>query len=290
MSAPGARETHTFHGPHLYKGLAHRPFAYSPPPPRREQVDSPLRANPSGSLRLSFSLRSNPALQRRAPALVEILETRIAPAFVSGTLNLADLTGANGSTFTGTGAEQSGTAVSGAGDVNGDGFDDFLIGASAKTYVIFGRGAGFPEDVSLGNLTGIVGFQITGGVAFDGTRAAGDVNGDGFGDIIVGDGSASHVIFGKKSGFPAQVAVSALDGKDGFTLTGAGNSVSGAGDVNRDGFADVIVGNFNADGKGAAYIIFGKSDGFAATLAITAVTTEGSSSPARPAATSPASR
>src|SRR4030095_13402230 len=85
--------------------------------------------------------------------------------------------------------------------------------------------------------------------------SAGDLNGDGFDDLIVGapygagGKGESYVVFGKGnwSGTPA-VALSALDGTDGFAVTagashdGAGWSVSSAGDVNGDGFDDVIVG------------------------------------------------
>ncbi|MEQ1859559.1 MAG: VCBS repeat-containing protein [Chthoniobacteraceae bacterium] len=214
-------------------------------------------------------MRTTPLAGR---ARIEPLETRIAPAFVSGTFNLADLSGANGSTFNGASSgDASGAAVGAAGDVNGDGFGDFLIGAfnTGVTYVIFGRASGFPRDVDLGDLTGIDGFQITGGSGFDGARAAGDVNGDGFDDILVNTSSAAAVIFGKASGFAPQFSVFALDGSNGFVLIGATSSVSGAGDVNGDGFDDVILGDVNADGKGAAYVVFGKRDGFAATIGVT---------------------
>jgi hypothetical protein len=105
---------------------------------------------------------------------------------------------------------------------------------------------------------------------------AGDVNGDGIGDIIVGthqnNGSgtvrgAAYVVLGKAGGFGANVALSTLNGSDGFKVSGAadgdyaGNSLSAAGDVNGDGFGDVIVGAGAADeggiSRGAAYVVFG---------------------------------
>jgi hypothetical protein len=106
------------------------------------------------------------------------------------------------------------------------------------------------------------------------------VNGDGFDDVIVGaigadpNGSysgSSYVVFGKASGFSATMELSSLDGSNGFRLDGmaegddSGRSVSSAGDVNGDGFDDLIVGASSADlngndSSGSSYIIFGRSD------------------------------
>jgi hypothetical protein len=86
---------------------------------------------------------------------------------------------------------------------------------------------------------------------------AGDVNGDGFDDVIVGafgadpngelSSGSSYVVFGKASGFSATMDLSSLDGSNGFRWMGRQRvifrfSVSNAGDVNGDGFDDVIVG------------------------------------------------
>ncbi|MCZ6592647.1 MAG: integrin alpha, partial [Alphaproteobacteria bacterium] len=196
--------------------------------------------------------------------------------------------------------DHSGFTVSSAGDINGDGFDDLIVGAYladgaggadyGESYVIFGKAGGF-TDIDLGAIAPGDGFTITGGGGGDqagwSVASAGDVNGDGFDDIIVGapraggigdlESSAgeSYVIFGKAGGF-ADIDVSALTPADGFTIYGAdagdrsGYSVSSAGDVNGDGYEDVIVGAIGARGagnltfnSGEAYVVFGKASGIA---------------------------
>jgi Ca2+-binding RTX toxin-like protein len=215
---------------------------------------------------------------------------------------LSSLDGTNGFEIGGEAlTDRSGRSVSAAGDVNGDGFGDVIVGAheadpvadrSGASYVVFGKASGFSADLALSSLDGTNGFQIGGeaDMDFSGTSLseAGDVNGDGFGDLIVGapyadpngnNSGAAYVVFGKASGFAADLALSSLDGSNGFQISGAvegdrcGCSVSAAGDVNGDGFGDVIVGapyaDPNGDTSGAAYVVFGKAGGFAANLVST---------------------
>ena len=214
--------------------------------------------------------------------------------------DLGSLDGAHGFRLDGAMADDSaGFSVSEAGDVNGDGIDDVVVGAryadpnglsSGSSYVVFGSDQGFAANIDLSSLSGIDGFRLDGAAADDrsghSVSAAGDVNGDGIGDVIIGayradpsgsDSGSSYVVFGSDQGFAATLELSSLDGTDGFRLDGvaagdrSGRSVSAAGDVNGDGVADVIVSAHTADPNGfysgSSYVVFGQDTSSAGDFA-----------------------
>ncbi|HWI74734.1 MAG TPA: integrin alpha, partial [Baekduia sp.] len=183
-------------------------------------------------------------------------------------------------------ASRTGWAVAPAGDVNGDGVADAIIGAPGEekgagaAYVVFGRAGGSPLS-ALRDL-GDGGFRIGGAAPGDqaglAVSAAGDVNGDGLTDVAIGAPGATasgragagvvYVVYGKKTVEP--VSLGAL-GAGGYGILGAapgdaaGTALASLGDEGADGVPDLAVGAPTAAGGrakgGAAYVVAGHKAG-----------------------------
>jgi hypothetical protein len=228
-------------------------------------------------------------LYLRCAFLIAITSAAMSCA-AQGNIDLASLPSGLGFRIDGeTQSSSAGWSVASAGHFNNDSYDDLIIGAngtdhngpgSGCCYVLYGKASGF-VNTNLDGLTTAPGFRID-GVA--GTRlgtsvaSAGDINNDGYDDLIVGayeadfngrSGSGSaYVIYGGASSF-SNFTLDDLPTTAGFRIDGAaadddfGYNVASAGDVNNDTYDDVIVGAQRADfpGRddcGTAYVIFGK--------------------------------
>ena len=172
-------------------------------------------------------------------------------------------------------SDYAGTAVTSAGDINGDGFDDLALGAylanpgsapgAGEVYVIFGQPPGtLPTQINLaeintGSSNAAAGIRIAGANIFDraGTAVAGggDFNNDGVDDLLIGAPQAdpnailsgqAYIVYGDANDLPDVIELSALNGTGssstaGVTINGTenrdivGTSVSVAGDINGDG-------------------------------------------------------
>ena len=166
-------------------------------------------------------------------------------------------------------ADWFGNSVAGAGDVNRDGYDDFVIGANRASP---GGRMGAGQATVFSGKDGSVLYTFNGLASGDffGTSVAGagDVNRDGFPDIVVGAHLASP---GGRMGAGQATVFSGKDGSVLHTFNGLvandffGWSVAGAGDVNRDGGPDVIVGARMASPGGRSWAgratVFSGKDG-----------------------------
>jgi hypothetical protein len=192
--------------------------------------------------------------------------------------NLGQLDGSNGFKITreSPGFNYLGQGIASVGDINGDGYDDISVGDAAgdTNYIIYGRATGSPATLDVSSIDGGNGFALlNGGVRAD-VQAGGDINGDGYGDLLIGtpftgdvQQGGAYVVYGSAGGFGATIDLTKVDGFNGFVIDGtlyqerAGVAVSSAGDVNGDGYDDLLLGDqgFDQEGhpSGASFIIYG---------------------------------
>ncbi|BBD09031.1 FecR domain-containing protein [Desulfovibrio ferrophilus] len=228
-----------------------------------------------------------------------------------GSIDISYLDGSNGYVLDGYryegrfGAYGRNKNMSTVGDFNNDGYDDFSLGATSfstatgEGYVLFGGSSLAALDAMDGTADGTLnvkylasgnggdgsnGFILNGFTTYDqgGSSASyGDINGDGFSDVIQSgfmagstlDSGEVYVVFGGNgwSG-GAELSQNGLNGTNGVFFYNSnarefmGNSVTGIPDMNGDGFAEVLIGaneghGSNADRTGKAYLVFGGSYG-----------------------------
>ena len=180
----------------------------------------------------------------------------------------------------------SGYSVAGAGDVNGDGFDDFLIGSTynddggnkaGKVYLFFGKGSGWKMAINCSQANASFIGEFSEDQAGRTLSGVGDVNGDDLDDFLIGsklndDGGdkagKAYLFFGKNSGWETDMNCSEANASFIGEFSGdyCGSSVASAGDVNNDAYDDFLIGSErNSEGgssAGQTYLFFGKNSGW----------------------------
>jgi hypothetical protein len=198
-----------------------------------------------------------------------------------------------------------GATVSTAGDVNGDGFDDVIVGTRYGALIYLGNAGGVATSAAhLLAGPGSAALTVVGGVDFNrdgfgdvvvgsgnvgvnifmggpagpstapsltlagtgGAAAAGDVNGDHYSDLLVATGSGVDVYAGSRRGLSATPLVTLKDPTGAGFGDAIGTTLSSAGDVNGDRFDDLVIGSLNGD---RAYVFLGGRRGPGVTPART---------------------
>jgi hypothetical protein len=174
-----------------------------------------------------------------------------------------------------------GASIAGAGDVNGDGFSDLVVGAPGvdmnvgRVYLFLGSATGLPTSASAA-LLGMGGMNA----GFGEVSSAGDVNGDGRTDIAIlapranGEIGRGYMHLGTPAGLASSPSVLTIN-PEGMPRP-SGYSMAGAGDVNADGYQDLVVGDQDAaGGLGRAYVFYGGAAGLATSPSVTLTAMDG---------------
>ena len=166
-----------------------------------------------------------------------------------------------------------GAGTTSAGDVNGDGFADLAVGANGPTYGRFHLYFGSTSGVATTPNQTVLG-PNSGEPFFGGGGNVGDVNGDGYSDVLATDweygGDVSigqaYLFYGGPTGV-ASIATQTIDSPDFINVSEFGEQASAAGDVNGDGYADVVIEGTNLSGgagSSSAYLYLGGPRGLLA--------------------------
>lgn len=151
-------------------------------------------------------------------------------------------------------------------DINGDGFDDLVIGSADKdkVFIFFGKSSGWATGVSTDQADVIIEGSDIG-------KYVGDVNNDGYGDLVLQISSTAYLVLGKKDWVSSYQVTDLATAEFSFSLMGSINDSGYVGDVNGDGYDDFAIGaplglvlpSFNA--RGHVYLILGK-DSFSSSV------------------------
>ena len=176
-----------------------------------------------------------------------------------------------------------GFSVASAGDVNGDGHNDLIVGAKNESNVNINEGAAYIYHGTLTGIDSIYALKLAGNqmsATFGSTvSSAGDLNGDGYDDIAVGapnydkptiDEGAVFIYYGSPTGINPIVGL--ILESDQLSAH-FGNAIAGGGDFNNDGYDDLVIGAFEYDNgqsnEGRIYIYMGSSSGLISTPVLT---------------------